>query len=95
MNLNSFTLVHRDVGDESICVVVVASNCKGGALILVEPGLVLPLKHGDTVIFPSAKISHLNAHFVGIRASLVFHSDSSCKSWIVDRNGWQNNFYFR
>ncbi|TFK58157.1 hypothetical protein BDN72DRAFT_740048, partial [Pluteus cervinus] len=63
INLNVATDLHRDWGDESICVVTVASDCEGGELVLVELGIVLELKHGDMVVFPSSKITHFNQHF--------------------------------
>jgi len=76
-------------------VIVISEDCVGGELALLEPGLVLDLQNGDAVLFPSGKISHFNMHYKGMRASLVFHSDSSSRSWIKDRNGWNHNIYFR
>ncbi|TFK59691.1 hypothetical protein BDN72DRAFT_905623 [Pluteus cervinus] len=91
INLNAVTQAHRDWNDQSICVVTVISDpdCEGGELVLVEPGLVLDLKCGDMVIFPSSQLSHFNLHFKGIRASVVCHSDKYATSWLADRNGWQ------
>ncbi|TFK59098.1 hypothetical protein BDN72DRAFT_740374, partial [Pluteus cervinus] len=65
INLNVATQVHRDWNDNSICVVLVISDpeCEGGQLVLEEPGLVLDLKCGDVIVFPSSKISHFNLHF--------------------------------
>jgi hypothetical protein len=95
LNLNVSTLIHRDWKDLNLCMVIVISeDCVGGELALLEPGLVLDLQNGDMVLFPSGKISHFNTHYKGMRASLVFHSDSSAQSWIKDRNGWNGNIYF-
>jgi hypothetical protein len=93
LNINVSTRIHRDWGDEDICLVLVISDCQGGELCLVEPGLVLKLYTGDFVIFKSADISHLNLHYVGKRVSLVFHTDKSGRGWAKDRNGWNHNIY--
>ncbi|TFK59190.1 hypothetical protein BDN72DRAFT_781076 [Pluteus cervinus] len=95
INLNVATALHRDWGDESICVVTVVSDCEGGELVLLEPGLVLELRHGDTVIFPSSKISHFNQHFNGMRSSIVCHSDKFSRTWVGARNGWETTPTFR
>ncbi|TFK59485.1 hypothetical protein BDN72DRAFT_746041, partial [Pluteus cervinus] len=63
INLNVATHIHRDWQDQSICVVMVISECTGGELVLLEPGIVLNLRCGDMVVFPSSKISHFNTHF--------------------------------
>lgn len=95
LNLNVSTLIHRDWKDLNLCMVIVISeDCIGGDLALLEPGLVLELRNGNAVLFPSGKISHFNTHYQGMRASLVFHSDSSSQGWIKDRNGWDGNIYF-
>ncbi len=95
VNINVATRIHRDFQDQELCVVLVASNedCTGGQLVLDEPGLVLDMKSGDIVIFPSHNISHFNMHFKGKRASIVFHSDKQGKEWVGDRNGWQENIF--
>jgi predicted 2-oxoglutarate/Fe(II)-dependent dioxygenase YbiX len=96
MNFNVSTLIHRDWKDLNLCMVIVISeNYQGGELALLEPGVLLELRNGDMVIFPSSKISHFNMHYSGERASLVFHTDSAAKSWIKDRNGWAKNIHFR
>lgn len=89
--MNVTTRIHRDRGDQDICLILVLSDCKGGDLCLMEPGLVLQLDHGDIVIFPSADISHFNLHYQGKRASVVFHSDRAGANWVKDRNGWKEN----
>lgn len=91
LNLNVTTLLHRDPEDEKICIVLVVSNCKGGELCFVETGLVLGLKLGDMVIFPSTKLTHFNAHFSGYRISLVLHSDKHFRRWVDGNNGWLGN----
>ncbi|TFK59335.1 hypothetical protein BDN72DRAFT_780876 [Pluteus cervinus] len=96
INMNVSTLIHRDWQDHHLCVVTVISDCVGGELVLQEPGLVLQLRSGDMVIFPSARISHFNLHFHGERGSLVCHSDRHFLSWTQkERNKWAHNTLFR
>jgi hypothetical protein len=94
VNLNVSTLGHRDKGDKNWCVVVCVSDCEGGALVCYELGLVIELQCGDAVIFRSADITHFNLHYLGRRASVVFHSDKSFDAWLKDRNGWQTHNMF-
>lgn len=95
LNLNVSTLIHRDGGDKDICVVLVLSDCIGGELCLMEPGVVLDLRLGHLVIFPSTKISHFNLHFMGRRASVVFHTDKELEHWAKDQNGWRGNVHLK
>lgn len=95
INFNVATIVHRDAKDKEICVVFQLSQCTGGELCLVEPGLKIRLRNGDGVVFRSHKISHFNCHFVGERISLVFHTDRSMDDWATNRNNWEHNIYFR
>ena len=106
VNLNVSTRAHRDRNDKDICLVIPISDCSGGALILYELGLVLELENGDGTIFRSSRITHLNEHFIGLRGSLVFHTDIASDTWTMGRcrgdgrapipnNGWSNNKYFR
>jgi hypothetical protein len=94
LNLNISTRIHRDWKDLLICLVIVFSDCEGGDLAFMEPGIVFSLNNGDMIIFPSSKISHFNLHFKGKRASLVFHSDNAVQKWIDSRNGWESNVSF-
>ena len=59
----------------------------------MEPGIRLELKNGDLVLFRSRELSHFNLHFKGKRASIVFHSDSAGRGWVMDRNGWKSSMY--
>ena len=59
INVNVATRAHRDWGDLSLCLVLEISDCEGGELCMMEPGLVLHLRSGDTVAFPSHKVTHL------------------------------------
>src|SRR5688500_17490844 len=95
INFNVSTLVHKDFKDKEVCIVFQLSNCTGGELCLVEPGLVIKLRSGDGVIFRSHEISHFNLHFKGERVSLVFHTDRSMDNWSQDRNSWSHNIYMR
>lgn len=94
INFNVTTVIHRDVNDEVMCLVLVINDCTGGELCLQEPGLVFNLQCGDFIVFRSRQITHFNLHFVGYRISVVFHSDMHFKSWVEDRNGWGNNMHF-
>jgi hypothetical protein len=93
LNVNVSTRIHRDWGDEDICLILVLADCFGGELCLLELGIVLKLSTGDIVVFKSAAISHFNLHYTGKRASMVFHTDKSARSWAKDRNGWDHNIY--
>ncbi|KAH9919276.1 uncharacterized protein B0H18DRAFT_882126 [Fomitopsis serialis] len=96
INLNVVTLAHRDSQDKALCVVLPIGDFQGGDLCLYEPGLVLPLRSGDFVAFPSSCITHFNLHFNGHRASLVLHTDKEIDKWTKEgRNGWADNQHFR
>lgn len=88
LNLNVSTEAHRDKRDLRACMVLDVGEHSEGDLVLYEPGLVVPLRNGDLIIFPSDKITHFNLHFEGIRASVVLHSDGNGTTWAKDRNGW-------
>ena len=93
INVNVATKVHRDSHDLTACVVLAIGDFSKGELVLKEPGLVIPLRSGDAVIFPSGDISHFNLAYEGQRASLVLHSDKAGQTWVKDRNGWKMNEY--
>lgn len=96
LNINVTTKIHRDPNDKDIClVIVITSDCEGGELCLLEPGLVLALRNGDIIVFPSCKISHFNLHYKGRRASLVLQSDKWLSGWLKDGNGWDGNIHIR
>ena len=44
VNINVVTRAHRDVKDETLCVVLVVGSFDGGELVLWEQGLVLELQ---------------------------------------------------
>ena len=95
INLNVATLAHRDSGDKSLCVVMPIGDFSGGDLCLYEPGIVLSLRSGDFVAFPSFQITHFNLHYTGCRASIVLHTDKAFKDWSqARRNGYESNEYF-
>lgn len=92
INLNVATKAHRDPHDLQDCLVMVISkNLVGGDLVLVEPGIVIPLSNGDFIIFPSCDITHFNLHYKGWRASFVFQTDKHIETWRQDFNGWGAN----
>ena len=65
LNLNVATKAHRDHKDYLLCLVIPLGEFMGGELCMVETGLVLEIKSGDIVIFPSGDITHYNLHFTG------------------------------
>ena len=62
-----------------------------GELVLFEAGLVVDMKEGIVVGFPSFDLTHFNLHFRGFRGSIVLQSDKNGDSWIEDRNGWASH----
>lgn len=94
LNINVATLAHRDAKDKLLCLVLAVGHFSGGGLVLREPGLVVELRHGDFVCFPSGDTTHFNLEYVGERASLVMHTDGGFDKWKVDRNGWRDNPFF-
>ncbi|KAI1782301.1 hypothetical protein LXA43DRAFT_862601, partial [Ganoderma leucocontextum] len=60
LNFNIATKGHRDGKDLKACLVIPIGSFDGGELCLVEAGLVLPLRSGDAVVFPSCDITHFN-----------------------------------
>ena len=65
INLNAVTRAHRDSKDDTMCLVLALGDFEGGDLCLYEPGLVIPLRHGKFVVFPSGDITHSNLHYKG------------------------------
>ena len=94
INLNVVTAAHRDSKDESICLVLAIGDFEGGELVLYEPGLVIPLRNGDFIVFCSCDITHFNLHYKGRRASVVLHTDREMVKWQKGRNGWSTNYNF-
>ena len=83
-----------DSKDDGVCLVLAIGDYDGWELVLYEPGLVVPLAHGDFTMFPSCKLTHFNLHYKGHRASIVLHTDREIIKWRMDRNGWSNNRSF-
>ncbi|KIK35671.1 hypothetical protein CY34DRAFT_95687 [Suillus luteus UH-Slu-Lm8-n1] len=94
INLNVTTEAHRDRFDKDLCLVLPIGKFKGGALVQFEQGLVLELRCGDFVIFPSIDTTHFNLHYEGKRASFVLHTDKGFDKWKEGRNGWAVNDHF-
>ncbi|PIL36998.1 hypothetical protein GSI_00690 [Ganoderma sinense ZZ0214-1] len=93
LNFNIATKGHRDSKDLKACLVLPIGIFTGGELCLVEPGLVLPLRSGDVMVFPSCDITHFNLTYTGTRASLVCHSDRDGLKWVGNKMGWRGNSY--
>lgn len=66
LNINAITKAHRDEKDCQLCLVIPIGDFVGGELCLLEMGLVLDVKPGDIVIFPSSEVTHFNLHFQGL-----------------------------
>lgn len=82
---------HRDWSDKCLCVVIPFGLWDGGEIVLHELGVVIKMKSGDILVFPSWKITHFNLHFKGLRGSFVFHSDNQGDKWVEDYNGWHGH----
>lgn len=94
INFNVVTNGHRDAQDLKACLVLVVGDHEGGEVCLAEPGLVLPLRSGDFVVFPSCAITHFNMHYIGTRASVVLHSDREGHSSATNGRSWADNDYY-
>jgi hypothetical protein len=88
INVNACSKGHRDPMDHHFCLVIPIGTFTGGALVMLETGLVLYLRQGDMVVFCSGDVTHFNLHYRGKRASLVLHTDKEMESWLRDGNGW-------
>lgn len=88
LNINACSNGHRDAGDLTLCVVVPFGDFVDGDLIFYELGIALQLKSGHMVVFRSNVLTHFNLHYVGVRGSLVFHSDKELLRWVKDCNGF-------
>ncbi|KAJ8580065.1 hypothetical protein M405DRAFT_891923 [Rhizopogon salebrosus TDB-379] len=71
--------------------IYVWSYLLGGALCLLENGLVLELHNGDIALFKSSEVMHFNLDYQGARASLVFQTDKEFVAWLKNHNGWVDN----
>lgn len=95
LNFNIASRAHRDAKDQAICLVLPVGDFIGGDLCLVEPGIVLPLRHGDFGVFPSCDVTHFNLHYSGRRSSIVLQTDREMAKWTAEgRNGWATNAFF-
>ena len=89
INLNVVTAAHRDSKDDGVCLVLAIGDFEGGELVLYEPGLVVPLRNGDFVIFPSCKSRRRQALFKGKdrtngRSPLCSVKNSTCTVWLAE-----------
>lgn len=88
ININASSRTHRDGMDHNFCLVLPIGSFTGGALVMLETGLVLHIRQGDIAVFRSGDITHFNLVYQGRRASIVLHSDKKMMNWLRDRNGW-------
>ncbi|KAG1898724.1 uncharacterized protein F5891DRAFT_913685, partial [Suillus fuscotomentosus] len=63
ININVTTEAHRDRFDKDLCLILPIGKFKAGALVHFEQGLVLELRCGNFVIFPSDDTTHFNLHY--------------------------------
>ena len=82
---------HRDWSDNLLCVVIPFGSWTEGEIVLYELKLVIKMKSGDVLSFPSCFITHFNMHYSGTRGSLVFHSDNTGENWLHNFNGWSSH----
>ncbi|KIM53620.1 hypothetical protein SCLCIDRAFT_138648 [Scleroderma citrinum Foug A] len=94
VNLNISTLAHRDSFDKELCLVMPVGEFDGGALVLVEQGLVLPLRNEDITVFWSAETTHFNMTYSGRCCSFVMQTDKEFNKWVNNHNGWSGNTLF-
>lgn len=95
VNINVRTKAHRDSLDRHLCLVVPIGRFEGGALCLLENGLVLELRSGDVALFRSSEVTHFNLDYKGLRASLVLQTDKEFAAWVRNHNGWVDNTTMR
>ncbi|KAL0058849.1 hypothetical protein AAF712_014453 [Marasmius tenuissimus] len=95
VNVNVATIAHLDPMDLYLCLVLALHECTGGEIILEELGIVIDLKPGDFVIFPSTYITHYNLNFKGRRASFAFSTDKRGMAWAKTNNNWDENDYMK
>ncbi|THU77338.1 hypothetical protein K435DRAFT_702622, partial [Dendrothele bispora CBS 962.96] len=95
INLNVKTQAHRDHGDKNGCIVLVLGNHSGGGICLHEAKVVIETSHGDNVTFRSTDMTHFNLSYVGVRASIVIHSDRTAAAYQKNGFGWDANIYVK
>src|ERR1700709_2388271 len=74
VNINVLNKSDWDRHDRHLCMVIPVGHFEGGALCLLENGLVLELRNGDIALFRSSEGTHFNLDYQGERASLVFQT---------------------
>lgn len=94
INISGVCLGHRDIKDQRFCLDLVVSDCTGGWIVLEELGIVVHLRNGDFMIFPSNRITHWNTHYKGIRNSMIFMTDKEMSKWSENCNGWEDCVYW-
>ncbi|EIM84636.1 uncharacterized protein STEHIDRAFT_112965 [Stereum hirsutum FP-91666 SS1] len=90
LNLRVATDGHVDDNDFGPCAVTTLATFKGGQLVLHELGLVIDLRPGQVLFFPSRSITHYNLHFEGERVSIVLSFDKEALKWVKTANGWRH-----
>ena len=93
VNLGAQTEGHTDPTDYMICLIVPFGEWEGGAVGLVHAGVVVELRQGDGIAFPSDKMPHFNEMVSGLRGSLVMATDKNLRTWRETRNHWGHAVY--
>ncbi|KAG8791642.1 hypothetical protein FRC12_008544 [Ceratobasidium sp. 428] len=90
LNVQSVSRGHRDAADmeDNICLIFAFGEFEGGALCVLEPGIVYDLPNGQFAAIRSKRNVHFNLDYKGRRFSFVFTSDNELKRWEERRNGW-------
>ncbi|KIM66650.1 hypothetical protein SCLCIDRAFT_109853, partial [Scleroderma citrinum Foug A] len=95
LNINVRTEAHRDGFDKELCLVMPVGKFSSGELVLVEQGLVFPLRNGDVAVFCSAESTHFNMSYTGRHCSFVMQTDMEFKKWTNGYNRWLGSKYFK
>lgn len=88
LNIGVATHAHRDPNDHGPCAVFCLGQFTGGELVLHDLGLVVDLRPGEVIFFPSRDVTHYNLHFEGVRSSIVLTFDKDGLRWVKRNNGW-------
>lgn len=80
VNTNSRTAPHFDQSDVHGCTSSNFGFFDGGELVLTELGLIIKLRPTELIFFLSAKLFHLNLDYIGIRGSMVMHTERDGES---------------
>jgi hypothetical protein len=93
VNLGAQMEGHTDPKDYMLCLVVPFGEWEGGAVSLAHAGVVVELRPGDAITFPSDQITYFNEMVSGLCGSLVMATDKNLRTWRETRNYWGHAVY--